>query len=205
MKVNKFLPSVRNSATALIGSSILAAGVLTLAAPVKAATMTCSAAVANKVTGTTGCEYSTSAEQDSLNTNPITVNAEQFFGFTDWVYSNKYENASLPDTKSGTWDISSVFQNTWDDVMLIFKSGNGTTLTGYLLQNGVTSGTWNSPFLETNNKGETKVKDVSHISVYYRTGSQQPTSVPEPASLAGLGVVGATIAMSRRKKAIKNA
>ena len=123
----------------------------------------------------------------------MTVNAEEFFGFTDWSFGGKIgENAGYAGKgsgKSGAWDISSVVQSAWDDVMLIFKSGNGTTLTGYMLKDGVTSGTWNSPF----------AKDVSHISVYYRDVPENnpPERVPEPGLMTGLLVAGAAVIAQR--------
>jgi hypothetical protein len=126
----------------------------------------------------------------------MTVNAEAFFGYTDWAFATKTD---LADNRgqSGTWDISSVFQNTWNDVMLVFKSGNNTFLTGFMVQDGVTSGNWTTPFN----------KDVSHISVYYRAGAEQPpvSSVPEPATLMGLGLVASGMVVARRRKAGQSA
>ena len=120
---------MKSTISKLLGSALLTTGIVSalVTAPAHAATLACSADVASKVTGTSACQYSDTAEQDFLNTNPITVNAEKFFGFTDWVFGGKIgENTGYAGTgegKSGTWNISSVFQNTWDDVMLVFKSG----------------------------------------------------------------------------------
>ncbi len=75
----------------LLGSAALATG-MTLAAtimPAQAATLACPAATAAKVTGSSMCEISNTATQDFLNTNPITVNQEAFFGFTDWEFAEK--------------------------------------------------------------------------------------------------------------------
>ena len=195
---------MKNTISALLGSALLATGVAStlVTAPANAATLTCSPSVASKVTGTTGCEYSTTADQDFLNSNPMTVNAEEFFDFTDWAFGGKIGQnsgyAGQGSGQSGTWNISSVFQNTWDDVMLVFKSGNNTTLTGYMLADNVTSGSWNSPFLQPGKDP----KDVSHISVYYRTGepNNPPAAVPEPASLMALGLVGSGMFFARRRK-----
>jgi PEP-CTERM motif len=193
---------MKSTISKVLGSALLATGIVSalVTAPANAATLSCSSTVANKVTGTTGCEYSTTANQDFLNTDPMTVNAEQFFDFTDWAFGGKIGvdqgYAGIGEGQSGTWNISSVFQNTWDDVMLVFKSGKNTTLTGYMLQDGVTSGSWLNPF----------TKDVSHISVYYRSGSQPPvTAVPEPATLMGLGLVASGMVIARRRKSSQSA
>ncbi len=47
------------------------------------------------------------------------------------------------------------------------------------------------------------VKDVSHISVYYKPKVTEPprVRVPEPASLLGLGLVVGSLAMVRRRQA----
>lgn len=211
MKVSKFSSLILNSATALISSSILTASVLALTAPAKAATFTCPSNIAAKVTGTVACERSDTATQDFLNSDPATVNVEKFFNSTDWIFGGKIGKNTgyngVGEGQSGTWNISSVFQNTWDDVMLIFKSGNGTFLTGYLLEDGVTSGAWTSPFLVTNDKNKVQIKDVSHISVYYKTGrdgGNAPTSVPEPSTMIALAIAGTGIVTYRRRKSSAN-
>lgn len=188
--------SLFKTAPVWLGSALLA-GTVAFAPSAEAATLTCSPDVAGRVSGTQACEYSDTANQDFLNTSPMTVNAEEFFTFTDWSFGGKIdENAGyegVGEGQSGTWDISSVFQNTWDDVMLVFKSGNDTTLTGYLLADGVNSGSWQSPF----------TKDVSHISVYYRDVPSE--DVPEPGLITGLLMAGAVVVTQRHRKASSKA
>ncbi len=162
---------MKNKLAPLLGSVLLTAGAASavMIAPVHAATFSCPTAISGKVSGTTACEYSDTASQDFLNTNPMTVNSEAFFDSNNWVFGGKIgENTGYLGSgsgKSGTWNISSVFNNTLNDAMLVFKSGNGTKLVGYQIQDGVTSGTWNSPFLKSVfNFNGGSVKDVSHIS-----------------------------------------
>ncbi|MBD2356659.1 PEP-CTERM sorting domain-containing protein [Tolypothrix sp. FACHB-123] len=188
----------------VVSSSILAVGMLAASAPAKAATFACSSVISDNVSNTSGCQVSNTANQDFLNGSSLTVNSEKFFGLNDWVFGGKIgENSGYTGTKSGqsgSWNISSVVKNSWEDVMLIFKSGQGTNLVGYMVQDGKTFGTWNSPFEKTvttiDKKGKevikTEIKDVSHISVYYRLGAstKTPKYVPEPGTILGLMAVG---------------
>jgi hypothetical protein len=200
---------MKNKLPPLLGSIFLTAGVasIVMTAPVHAATFSCPTAISGKVSGTTACEYSNTANQDFLNTNSMTVNTEGFFDSNNWVFGGKIgANAGYLGTasgQSGTWNISSVINNTLNEAMLVFKSGEGTKLVGYQIQDGVTSGTWNSPFLKSVfgfNGGS--VKDVSHISVYYRPkATEARVTVPEPASILGLGLVVGSLAIVPRRQA----
>ncbi len=166
--------------------------------------------IADNVTGVTpgalGCQIADSANQDFLNTNPLTVNAEQFFGFTDWVFGGKLEDGPTSDPnplqvagtgegQSGSWSVNLPNAlSQYSNIMMIFKSGNGTRLVGYLLN--ATSGTWTSPFEEPPfNFPGNGPRDVSHISFYYRG---EGTPIPTPALLPGLIGIGLT-ALRKRK------
>ncbi|MEA5617979.1 PEP-CTERM sorting domain-containing protein [Cronbergia sp. UHCC 0137] len=192
--------------SALIGSALLTTGVMTTltVAPVHAATFSCASNISGKVTGTNACEVSDDFSQDSVSPNkPLTVNTEEFFDTTNWIFGGKIgSNTGYTGTKSGksgSWNIASAIKDNWDDVMLVFKSGNDTKLTGYKVTDGVKSGTWQSPFLQFDNKGKEKSpKDVSHISVYYTT-KPKPRKVPEPTALIGLGFVVSGMVFSRRR------
>jgi hypothetical protein len=170
--------------------------------------------LANNFTGESACTiYTGSANNDSVGGNDsanYTVNTEKFFGFTDWKLSHKEE--SFTNAKSGTWDISSRLKDNWENVMMVFKSGSGTKLTAYNLAQGTTSGTWSSPFLKTafGFGGNGTVKDVSHISFYYRETSPGDTNfmgsggnsaaVPEPATMLGVVTAGGMLFGSKKLK-----
>jgi len=179
---------------------------VTVSNPAQAFTTGCAASIANDVSGASSCGIG-DANQDSVSPNrPLTVNTESFFGFSDWQFGGKIgETLGFGGTGSGqagSWNISSVFKSTWNDVMLVFKSGQNTTLVGYLLNDNVTSGQWSSPF----EKGVFDVpntRDVSHISVYYREDAKGGNSaaVPEPTTMAGIALAGAGLAAYRRRRA----
>ncbi|HLP90616.1 MAG TPA: PEP-CTERM sorting domain-containing protein [Nostocaceae cyanobacterium] len=184
----------------LFSSVFLTAGVASavMTAPAQGAIVACPSSISGLVSGTDACQRSTTFNQDSVNPNdPLTVNLEGgFFGFTDWAFGGKIgETAGYTGTKqgqSGTWNISGAVQSNWSDVMLLFKSGNNTYLTGYNVTDSITSGIWSTPFDK---------KDVSHISVYYRPKSTEPrVTVPEPATIIGLGLVVGGMVMVRRRK-----
>lgn len=156
---------------------------------------------------TSDCSFTFDENQDFLNTNPITVNIDPgFFGITDWEFEGKIgvndggfdlSNAGDADGNSGSFDLSGL--GLTGQIMLIFKSGNGTGLVGYLLEE--LAGEWESPFLNppfSFNGGNPK--SVSHISVY----TSGVAAVPLPAAgwllLAGLGGLG-LVARRRRAQA----
>ncbi|RUS96524.1 hypothetical protein DSM106972_087110 [Dulcicalothrix desertica PCC 7102] len=188
----------------------IGATVIANSAPAHAASFsTCTTSqfnIADNVTGTSSCQISNDFNQDFLNTNPSTVNQAGFFDLTNWEFGGKIgENSGYGGTgsgQSGTWDISSVVQNSWNNVMLVFKSGQGTNLVGYKVTDGITSGSWISPFEQAafnfNSNGS---RNVSHVSVYYTKGAKPPvTSVPEPGTIVALSLYGGSILVSRRRK-----
>lgn len=154
----------------------------------QAGVVTCDPSSLPLVSNTTDCEKSTSATQDFLNTNPMTVNGEKFFGFNDWLFLDKDDNL---EAKTGNWAVASSVWDNYSNLMLIFKDGAGTTLIGYLALEGATGGTWESPFRSPEFDVDKKIKDVSHISYYVRGAV---TQVPDAGSivlmLIGLAFLG---------------
>ncbi|BAZ08248.1 hypothetical protein NIES4071_00530 [Calothrix sp. NIES-4071] len=193
-----------------IGATVLANSAPAHAAGFRSCT-TSQFNIADNLTGTSSCQVSNDFNQDFLNNNSTsTVNQAGFFDLTNWVFGGKIgENSGYGGTGSGqlgTWDISNVVQNSWNNVMLVFKSGQGTNLVGYKVTDGITSGSWSSPFEKAafnfNGNGS---RDVSHVSVYYTQGAKPPvTSVPEPGTIVALSLVGGSILVSRRKNQLMN-
>ncbi|HEY9908401.1 MAG TPA: PEP-CTERM sorting domain-containing protein [Thermosynechococcaceae cyanobacterium] len=195
---------------AAVGLTIASIGA---ALPASAATFNCPTSIADNVSGTSACQYSDTATQDSVSPNkPLTVNEEKFFGLGTWKFGGKIgENTGFQGQGSGQegiWNIAQALQPAWQSVMLVFKSGQGTSLVGYQLQKGVTSGTWDSPF-ENSLFDVRNPKDVSHISVYFAEGAPtgspggNAAAVPEPTTMAGLALAGAGLAAYRRRSATK--
>jgi hypothetical protein len=194
----------------LIAKLVLIFTLVGLALNANASLINCAATTLAKVDYASACQRSTTATQDFLNTNPMTVNSEAFFGSADWTYLEKDDPAGNGQT--GTWSLSNNEWSNYANIMLIFKDGKGTTLLGFLLTPSYISGDWDSPFTSAeftglcpnvNDANCDKVKDVSHITYYGRgtpTGGEEPppTNVAEPSALLLmlLGVFG--LAMARR-------
>lgn len=164
----------------------------------------CTITIAAKVTPSDACETG-SGNQDFKN-DPMTVNTDEMFGFDDWVFAQRDDDADGTDTTdidigflisgdvvSGSWDIDSDFWSTYSNLMLVFKGGN-TNYVGYLITEGAITGTYSSPLV----KNSDQFYDISHISAYVRGPS---ISIPEPGTLGllGLGLLG--LAIRRRNKA----
>lgn len=199
-------------------SSLAAAGLAMFATPAQAGSFSSCVGsgydISDNVTGTSNCAISDDFSQDfqngSSDISEYTVNEAGFFGSSDWQFSGKLGVggfAGSGEGQSGTWDISDVIQDSWDDVMLVFKSGNKTQLVGYQVEDGVTSGSWQSVYEKSvgafNFNGK-NTKDVSHISVYYNVIDTPEVSsvrrVPEPMALSSLALVSAAAVIRRRKK-----
>lgn len=153
------------------------------------------------------CQRSLTATQDFLNTSPMTVNQEAFYGYNDWLFLKKDDPAG--NGKTGVWSLTNNEWAQYSNIMLIFKDGSGTTLLGFALTPSFTSGNWSSPFTayEFTNLCQyhaahgnqpayndcSKIKDVSHIS-YYARGAIVRVSEPGSLLLMLIGVVGLRLA-----------
>lgn len=160
--------------------------------------------LSDNVTNTTGCGYvdpPTNSTNDQ-GQNGLNINTELgtgFFGQTDWIRNTEYfDNLSAP---TGSFNLSTINFDTItnfkdaSDVLLVLKDGNNvSTLVGYLYdqtQDGsfsIVDNPWGELFK--------KDKDLSHVSVYYRVGTDVvPTPVAVLPALFGMGV-----AAVRKKK-----
>lgn len=179
-----------------------------IAAPVSC--VTASHDISSKVEGAVDCQRLAVVQgQNSANDSATLMNAEAFFGISTWTREGKYDDIG---STSGT-DSSTLFNfsggskagtysyigpsNPALDVMLVFKSGMQTNLVAYLLKSPFGVGMdYSSPFIGgmfdfKNTKG------ISHISVYT---SPKSADVPEPASLALLGIGVAGVLVGRRRR-----
>lgn len=124
----------------------------------------------------------------AIDVNDIQGSGLSFFGPGDiWKRNSDYfDNGGYG--KSGHLSLSDIHFNSdsVSELMLVFKGGNRTTLTGFLVGNDTqASFNYSEPWKDFFGKA----KDISHISVYYREGTQ---AVPTPAAvipaLFGMGV-----------------
>lgn len=188
--------------------AFVAMSLLVLTQVVNASVISCTApGTLLLVDHASACQRSLTATQDFLNTTPMTVNQEAFYGYTDWQFLKKDDPAGNGQT--GAWSLTNNEWTQFSNIMLIFKDGSGTTLLGFALTPSFTSGNWNSPFTayEFTNLCEyhaahgnhpaytdcSKIKDVSHVS-YYARGAIVRVSEPASILLMMLGVLGLRLA-----------
>ncbi|MEO8187690.1 MAG: PEP-CTERM sorting domain-containing protein [Burkholderiaceae bacterium] len=170
-----------------------------------AVVLACPSNISTLVSDSAACQYTLDAADDDVSTVPFTVNQEAFFSFTDWQFDSRIFDAPTgAGGQSGSWDITSIFDSSWTDVMLIFKGGadvqfdmNG--LVGYLLEDGVLSGTWESPFRNPpfTDLGSMQTQNTLHISVYFR--DDREVAEPTPLALLAFGLIGLGLARRRQR------
>lgn len=156
----------------------------------QAAIINCPSDYTGLVSDANGCQSSTGAAQDFLSADPITVNAEALFGYTDWALLNEMDDL---DNVSGSWTLNEPQWSIFDQILLIFKSEHGATLVGYSAELDALSETRQSPFsappFDLSN-----TRDAPHIGFYGR--NVNPITVSEPnlliLLLLGLGTAALT-------------
>jgi hypothetical protein len=155
--------------------------------------------------------------QDGISNNDSVADLNAgtgFFGTNDWSQitkidtnstQNAYNNGILiisngvrsgNDLVSGDWSILSSLWQTYDAITLVLKDGNkdGVFYTAWLLQEGISSGSWAMPD-----------RNLSHMTIYGSNtdlATDNPPAVPVPAAvwLFGSGLLG-LIGAARRKSA----
>ncbi len=178
------------------------------AVPAQAASVACDATTAGLVTPNIGCEVLTSADNDSE------AAVDGMFNVSGWDLIGKVEGDPFAggtdngltitgDAEGGTWSVAASILSTYQNVMLIFKGGDGAlpeAVVGYLIN--ASPGEYDSPFYQVQggsgpNAGTFTIKDISHVSLYVAD------MVPVPVPAAGFLLVGALAgfgAVARKKK-----
>lgn len=144
-----------------------------LAAPISCAVSEYDAS--KLVQGTQGCERLVVTSSNKTNDKDGVVGSAGFFQIDSWELAGKYDNLDTKplddaplfdfsgDHRSGAFSfVGNLNANL--DIMLVFKSGKGTNLIAYLLDDlSATKFTYASPFVSEVFGSD---KDISHISVY---------------------------------------
>jgi hypothetical protein len=119
---------------------------------------------------------------------------------SDYQFASKSDDSNPYNLTygNGTWSFDSSFWDDYSDAALGFKFGTGNTPDEWFvfsLQDLVSSGEW--AFFYGTDNANTTGGGLSHMNLYGKEGS---VSVPEPGTIAllGLGLVGLTL--TRRKK-----
>lgn len=175
------------------------------------------------VTGATDCEYvdpkvgggnlyewttpstalSDPAPGIKINVNNVNTTAaedggipEGFFDITNWAYLGKQETGATSGSLNLTSLLAGYNPSDYNNLMAVFKGGNGTTHVGYLLSDKTTFAWTATPYNIAGDYSCTGGCGISHINFY---GTKTPTrDVPTPAAV--LPILGGLFGFASRRK-----
>lgn len=193
----------------VVGSSLLAIGAMTFAATdANAASMTCSVSdvTATGYGNADSCAgYFDGNDDGAQGTLDGMLDNNLFGNFGDWSQVGKSDQGGSGVTAnnnqtSGVW---SVLEALTGPFVVSVKAGN--SYSAYFFENtdslDIFGGTFSTAGVKPVGRGNTP--GLSHLSVWTPEGGNQggdPTDVPEPASILGLGILAGAATTLKRKK-----
>ena len=163
-----------------------------------------------------GTSFSTEGSGGKINVNNVNTSdeggVEGFFGHSDWDFVAKDNTTGDPVSEDDyNWFANidegdkSIF-DVYNEFLVVVKSGNKSTMVGYLLdQATIESGTFSFSNITTilDNRNRAKNQAVSHFSFYARFDNAPPP-VPVPAPVAVLPILGGVFGAASRRKSGKS-